>query len=173
MIKTYFERPLQVEAVLWNGLNIDEIKRLCGGRDVCVGEKQEVVVHTDSSSPRCHCKLNHYLCKFGNGNFVSLSETEMHRRFYTHSDVFDGAPAEPYVCKGGDIHFITRVATVAEGSEKSLTQVLGHTVTGVKPTTGNYLRVETAAGIYFYYKPGTMLGCTQGRMVHELIARKA
>ena len=44
MVKTYMKKPIQIEAVQWNGKNFDEIKEFC--KDAMIAYGGELIIPT-------------------------------------------------------------------------------------------------------------------------------
>ena len=44
MVKTYMKKPIQIEAIQWNGKNFDEIKKFC--KDAMVAYDGELIIPT-------------------------------------------------------------------------------------------------------------------------------
>lgn len=44
MVKTYVKKPIQIEAVQWNGKNFDEIKEFC--KDAMIAYGSELIIPT-------------------------------------------------------------------------------------------------------------------------------
>ena len=44
MVKTYMKKPIQIEAIQWNGKNFDEIKKFC--KDTIIAYDGELVIPT-------------------------------------------------------------------------------------------------------------------------------
>ena len=44
MVKTYMKKPIQIEAIQWNGKNFDEIKEFC--KDAMIAYGGELIIPT-------------------------------------------------------------------------------------------------------------------------------
>ena len=89
MVKTYVKRPVQIEAIQWNGDNFAEIKKFC--KDAMVAYEGELVIPTLEDGK--FIKAKHVATE---GDFVIKG---VHGEFYfCKPDIFEETYEEVELC---------------------------------------------------------------------------
>ena len=80
MVKTYMKKPIQIEAIQWNGKNFDEIKAFC--KDAMIAYGGELIIPTLEDGK--FIKAKHVATE---GDYVIKG---VHGEFYfTKEDIFN------------------------------------------------------------------------------------
>ena len=78
MIKTYVKKPIQIEAIQWNGKNFDEIKAFC--KDAMIAYDGELIIPTLKDGKFIKAKYvateGDYVIKGVHGEFYILNRQE-------------------------------------------------------------------------------------------------
>ena len=72
-MKTYLRKPIQVQAVQWNGMNFDEIQNLC--QDAFIQDGKLMI------SSGIECNLGSYVMKNASGYVNICSKAEFEEQF--------------------------------------------------------------------------------------------
>ena len=76
MVKTYMKKPIQIEAIQWNGKNFDEIKKFC--KDAMIAYGGELIIPTLEDGKFIKAKhvatKGYYLIKGVRGEFYFCKE---------------------------------------------------------------------------------------------------
>ena len=78
MVKSYIKRPIQIEAIQWNGKNFDEIKKFC--KDAMIAYGGELIIPTLEDGKFIKAKHvateGDYVIKGVRGEFYILNQQE-------------------------------------------------------------------------------------------------
>ena len=78
MVKTYVKKPIQIEAIQWNGKNFDEIKKFC--KDAMLAYGGELIIPTLKDGKFIKAKHvateGDYVIKGVHGEFYILNQQE-------------------------------------------------------------------------------------------------
>ena len=78
MVKTYVKKPIQIEAIQWNGKNFDEIKKFC--KDAMLAYGGELIIPTLEDGKFIKAKYvateGDYVIKGVHGEFYILNQQE-------------------------------------------------------------------------------------------------
>lgn len=78
MVKSYVKKPIQIEAIQWNGKNFDEIKKFC--KDAMIAYDGELIIPTLEDGKFIKAKHvateGDYVIKGVHGEFYILNQQE-------------------------------------------------------------------------------------------------
>ena len=78
MVKSYVKKPIQIEAIQWNGKNFDEIKKFC--KDAMIAYDGELIIPTLEDGRFIKAKYvateGDYVIKGVHGEFYILNQQE-------------------------------------------------------------------------------------------------